>query len=152
MPATMAAAPASWGRPKGSPKATTPAAAPTSGSRLRNGAAVAAETRDWAKANRANGSSVPPSASATVTGRPRDAPATGGIPSVSTATGRAATVAARNCRAVTASGSRPSSTRVWATVKEAESSSETRISPSPVIVALPPAAPATRQTPPSDTA
>ena len=47
MPATMAAAPASWGRPNGSPKATTPMAAPTSGSRLRNGAAAAAETRDW---------------------------------------------------------------------------------------------------------
>jgi len=47
IPATMATAPASWSRPNGSPKATTPMAAPTSGSRLRNGAAAAAETRDW---------------------------------------------------------------------------------------------------------
>ncbi|HUZ22981.1 MAG TPA: zinc-binding dehydrogenase [Streptosporangiaceae bacterium] len=152
MPATIAAAPAICGRPNGSPKTTTPTAAPTSGSRLRKGAAVAAGTRDWPKAKSANGSSVPPSARATVIGRPRAAPATGGSPSVRAATGSTATVAARNCSAVTASGSRPASSRVCATVKAAESSSDTRTSPSPVIVAPPPAAPATRQTPASDTA
>jgi hypothetical protein len=45
MPARTVAAPAICGKPNGSPKATTPAAAPTSGSRFRNVAAVAAETR-----------------------------------------------------------------------------------------------------------
>ncbi len=46
MPATIAAAPASCGRPNGSPNAATPMAAPTSGSRLRKGAAAEADTRD----------------------------------------------------------------------------------------------------------
>jgi hypothetical protein len=152
MPVRIAIAPRTCGRPNGSPKAAMPTAAPTSGSRFRNVAATAAETRAWPKANRVNGASVPPSTRIRMTGRPPAALATGGMPSVAIATGSAATVAARNCTAVTATGSRPGSRRVWATVKDAESRSDTRIRPSPVMVALPPAlAPATRQTPASDT-
>lgn len=100
-----------------------------------------------------NGASVPPSASAIVTGRPAPAPARCGIPSVTAATGAAATVAARNCSAVTATGSRPGSSRVCATVNHADSTSDTSTRPSPARVALPPApAPATSPTPASETA
>jgi hypothetical protein len=45
MPARMAAPPVSWTGPTGSPKATAPATAPTRGSRLRNAAAISADTR-----------------------------------------------------------------------------------------------------------
>jgi hypothetical protein len=46
IPARIAAAPAACASPNGSPNAITPMAAPTSGSRFRNGAATAAGTRD----------------------------------------------------------------------------------------------------------
>jgi hypothetical protein len=45
MPATMAAPPAAWVSPAGSPNATTPITAPTSGSRFRKAPATSAETR-----------------------------------------------------------------------------------------------------------
>jgi hypothetical protein len=45
MPATMAAPPAIWAGPAGSPNANTPTTAPTSGSRLRKAPATSAETR-----------------------------------------------------------------------------------------------------------
>ena len=64
MPATMAAPPATWARPTGSPNAAAPAMAPTSGSRLRNAPATSADTRLCPNANRVNGSTVPPTASA----------------------------------------------------------------------------------------
>jgi hypothetical protein len=100
-----------------------------------------------------NGSSVPPMASAMTTGSPCRAPAAGGIPSVTRATGSVASVAARNCTAVTAMGSRPASRRGWATVNDADSTSDTRTRPSPAMVALPPdLAAATRPTPIRDTA
>jgi hypothetical protein len=120
---------------------------------LRNGAAAAADTRDCPKANSVNGASVPPMARPSVTGRPADASATCGTPSVRSASGAAKAVAAMNCTAVTATGSRPGSSRVCATVNDADSSSDRRISPSPASVALPWApAPATSPTPASDTA
>jgi hypothetical protein len=88
-----------------------------------------------------------------VTGRPCAAPAADGRPSVPIATGSAAAVAARNCTAVTAMGSRPVSRRVCATVNDAESRSDTSIRLSPLIDAPPPCpALATRATPASDTA
>ena len=67
MPAMMAAPPAACGTPAGSPNATAPAMAPTSGSKLRNAPATSAETLLCPNANRVNGSSVPPAASATTT-------------------------------------------------------------------------------------
>jgi hypothetical protein len=101
-----------------------------------------------------NGASVPASASAMTTGRPCAIPAAGGRPpSVPIATGSVAAVAARNCTAVTAIGSRPFSSRVWVTVNDAESSSDTPTRPSPLMVAPPPCpALATRATPASDAA
>ena len=64
MPSRIASAPASWAGPNGSPKASAPAAAPTSGSRFRNAPALAGDVRDCPKANSANGASVPSVASA----------------------------------------------------------------------------------------
>ena len=65
MPATMAAPPANSAIPTGSPNTPAPAMAPTSGSRLRNAPATSADTRLCPNANRVNGTSVPPAASAT---------------------------------------------------------------------------------------
>ena len=152
MPATIAAAPASWARPNGSPKAATPMAVPTSGSRLRNGAAAAADTRDWPKANSVNGAIVN-RARPSRTGSPARTVAACGSGSVSAASGSMARVAAANCTAVTAIGSRPGSSLVWATVNEADTSSDSRTRPSPVMLALPWAPdPAISTTPASDTA
>jgi hypothetical protein len=99
-----------------------------------------------------NGANVPASARAPVASRAPGRPGATGAPSVTAATGRAASPAAVNWAAVTATGSRPGSRRAWATVNEAEKSSDARTSPSPARVAppLPPAA--TRPTPASDTA
>ncbi|MGD0603804.1 MAG: hypothetical protein ABSA53_09425 [Streptosporangiaceae bacterium] len=66
-------------------------------------------------------------------------------------TASAPRAAPRNCTAVTATGSRPGSSRAWATVNVAEMSSETSTSPSPVSVAPPPPMPAISPTPLSDT-
>ena len=148
----MAAAPAAWARPTGSPKTAAPAAAPTSGSRLTNEPAISAETRAWPKANSVAGASVPSSTSPAVASHAPAPPAAGGAPSVTAATGRVASAAARNCTAVTATGSRPGSSRAWATVNEAEKPSEARTSPSPARVAPPPPPAATSPTPASDTA
>jgi hypothetical protein len=79
-------------------------------------------------------------------------PGAAGVPSVRAATGRVASAAARNCTAVTATGSRPRSSRAWATVNEAEKSSDPRTRASPVRVAPPPPPAATRPTPANDTA
>lgn len=88
-----------------------------------------------------------------MTGRPALRTAACGSGSVSVATGSMTTVAAANCTAVTAIGSRPGSSFVWATVNEADSSSDSSTSPSPVTLALPCApAPAISTTPASDTA
>ncbi len=151
MPTIMAAPPASCPEPNGLPKTTTPAIAPTSGSRLRNAPATSDDTRLCPKANSVKGSSVPPTASAT-TARTGPGPAgTAGAPSVQTANTSAASVAPRNCTAVTAAGSRPVSSRPCATVTVAEMSSEASTSSSPRSVAPPPPPPAMRPTPISDT-
>ncbi len=152
MPARMATPPHTCARPAGSPNATAPAMAPTSGSRLRNAPATSAETRLWPNANRVNGSSVPAPASAR-TASTGPAPAgTAGAPSVITATGSEPSVAPRNSTAVTATGSRPVSSLPWATVTVADRNSDASTRPSPAIVAPPPPPPAvTSPTPPSDT-
>jgi hypothetical protein len=137
--------------PAGSPKTTAPAAAPTSGSRFTNATALSAETRACPYAKSVNGASVPASASPTVASRMPAPPAAAGVPSVTAATGRVASAAMRNCTAVTATGSRPGSSRACATVNEAETTSDARTRPSPVKVAPPPPA-ATRPTPTNDTA
>src|ERR1035441_1713725 len=151
MPATMAAPPVTCSGPTGLPKMTTPASAPTSGSRLRNAPAISADTRLCPNANSVNGSSVPAAASA-ATASTGPGPAGGpGVPSVTKVKASAPRAAPRNCTAVTATGSRPGSSRACATVNVAEMSSETRTSPSPDSVAPPPPAPVIRPTPPSDT-
>ena len=103
-----------------------------------------------------NGTSVPPSASAATasTGPGPVGPAgTAGPPSVRAAKASAPSAAPRNWTAVTATGSRPGSSRPCATVNAADSTSETSTSPSPRTLAPPPALPAvTRPTPPSETA
>ena len=98
------------------------------------------------------GASVPSSTSPAVASHTPAPPAAAGGPSVTTATGRAARAAARNCTAVTATGSRPGSSRAWATVNEAEKASDARTSPSPAKLAPPPPPAATRPTPANDTA
>ncbi len=75
----------------------------------------------------------------------------GGRPSATPAYTSAARAAPRNCTAVTATGSRPCSSRVWPTVNVAEISSESITSPSPRVEAPPPWPPVTRPTPASDT-
>jgi hypothetical protein len=77
---------------------------------------------------------------------------TAGSGSVNAANGSAASAAPRNCTAVVATGSRPASTRVCATVNAADSSSDTSTSASPVVLAPPPCPPVTRPTPASDSA
>jgi hypothetical protein len=125
--------------------------APTSGSRLRNAPATSADTRLCPKANSVKGTSVPNAASApTATTGPGPA-GTAGAPSVTKVKARAATAAARNCTAVTATGSRPGSSRTCATVNVAPMSREISTSPSPASVAPPPPPPVIRPTPPSDT-
>jgi hypothetical protein len=151
MPATMAAPPPTWTGPSGLPKMATPAMAPTSGSRLRNAPATSADTRLCPKANSVKGTRVPNAASAP-TARTGPGPAgMAGAPSVTREKARAATAAPRNCTAVTATGSRPGSSRTCATVNVAEMSREISTSPSPVSVAPPPPPPVIRPTPPSDT-
>jgi len=59
MPPTIAAPPASWAGPSGSPNTTMPAIAPTSGSRFRNAPATSADTLLCASANSAVGATVP---------------------------------------------------------------------------------------------
>jgi hypothetical protein len=75
---------------------------------------------------------------------------TAGLPSVNMATGSTARLAARNCTAVTATGSRPGSNRAWATVKAAEirTAASTMASPRRVVPAARP--PTTRPTPASE--
>jgi hypothetical protein len=74
------------------------------------------------------------------------------MPSVIAAKGSAARAAPRNCTAVVATGSRPSSSRVCATVNVADTSSDARTSASPVALAPPPWPLVTRPTPASDSA
>jgi hypothetical protein len=100
-----------------------------------------------------NGASVPPSASAATASTGPGRAGTAGTPSVRAVKASAPSAAPRNCTAVTATGSRPGSSRACATVNAADSSSETSTSPSPRRVAPPPPPPAvTRPTPPSETA
>lgn len=138
--------------PTGSPKTTAPAAAPTSGSRFTNAPATSAETRACPYAKSVNGASVPSSASPAVATKLPAPPTAAGMPSVTAATGRAASAAAMSCTAVTATGSRPGSRRVCATVNKAESITDASTRPSPVRVAPPPPPAATSATPASDTA
>jgi hypothetical protein len=104
-----------------------------------------------------NGASVPASTSPAVARAGPGRPATGGRPSVSAENASEASAAPANCTAVTATGFRPRSSRGWATVNPADSSSEASISRSPA--ALPPPAPppialppVIRPTPASDSA
>jgi len=71
---------------------------------------------------------------------------------VTAATGRTASAAARNCTAVTATGSRPRSSRVCATVNVADVSSDASTRPSPPTVAPAAWPPATSPTPARDAA
>ena len=155
MPATIARPPAICPGPTGSPNATAPAMAPTSGSRFRKAPATSADTRLCPKANRVNGTSVPAVASATTAStapRPPWPAGVTGAPSVTMAKASAPIVAPRNCTAVTATGSRPVSSRPWATVTAADRSREISTRPSPGRVAPPPPPPTvTRPTPASDT-
>jgi hypothetical protein len=127
--------------------------APTSGSMLRNAPATSAGTRLCPKANSVNGASVPASASATTASTGPGRAGTAGAPSATRVKARAPSAAPRNCTAVTATGSRPGSSRACATVNVADSTSEASTSPSPAMLAPPPPPPAvTRPTPPSEMA
>jgi hypothetical protein len=123
---------------------------------LRNAPATSAGTRVCPKANSVNGPSVPASASATAAAAgpaPKGWLGTAGALSATTAKTSAPSAAPRNCTAVTATGSRPGSSRAWATVNVAEMSSEISTRPSPGMVApAPPPPVVTRPTPPSETA
>ena len=100
-----------------------------------------------------NGPSVPASASAPAASTGPDRVGTAGAPSATTAKASAPSAAPRNCTAVTATGSRPGSSRPCATVNVAEISSETSTRASPRTLAPPPPPPAvTRPTPPSEIA
>ena len=100
-----------------------------------------------------NGTSVPPSASAATASTGPGRAGTAGTPSVRAVKATAPSAAPRNWTAVTATGSRPGSSRPCATVNAADSTSEASTSPSPRTLAPPPAPPAvTRATPPSETA
>jgi hypothetical protein len=130
--------------------------APTSGSRFRNAPATSAGTRLCPCANSVNGASVPASASAATASTgpaPKAPPGTAGAPSDTAAKTSAPSAAPRNCTAVTATGSRPASSRTCATVNVADSSTETSTSPSPPTLAPPPPPPAViTPTPPSEIA
>jgi hypothetical protein len=100
-----------------------------------------------------NGPSVPASASAPAASAGPDRVGTAGAPSATTAKASAPSAAPRNWTAVTATGSRPGSSRPCATVNVAEISSETSTRASPRTLAPPPPPPAvTRPTPPSEIA
>ncbi len=100
-----------------------------------------------------NGTSVPPSASAATASTGPGRAGTAGTPSVRAVKASAPSAAPRNWIAVTATGSRPGSSRPCATVNAADSTSEISTSASPRTLAPPPALPAvTRPTPPSETA
>ena len=100
-----------------------------------------------------NGTSVPPSASAATASTGPGPAGTAGTPSVRAVKASAPSAAPRNWTAVTATGSRPGSSRPCATVNAADSTSETSTSPSPRTLAPPPPLPAvTRPIPPSETA
>ncbi len=102
-----------------------------------------------------NGASVPPSASAATASTGPGRAGTAGTPSVRAVKASAPSAAPRNWTAVTATGSRPGSSRPCATVNAADSTSETSTSPSPRTLAPPPPPPppaVTRPTPPSETA
>jgi hypothetical protein len=126
--------------------------APTTGSRLRKAPAISGATRACPYANSVNGARVPPTTSPAVA---RTVPAwvgAAGTPSTIQATGSAATAAAANWTAVTATGSRPTSIRGWATTNPADSTRDARTSASPVNVAAPPPSAAIPATPASATA
>ena len=74
------------------------------------------------------------------------------MPSVASATGSTARAAARNCTAVTATGSRPRSNPVCRTVKAADRISDTSTRPSPPRLAPAARPPAIMPTPASDSA
>ena len=101
-----------------------------------------------------NGASVPASASAATASMGPGRPGTAGAPSATMLKASAPSAAPRNCTAVTATGSRPGSSRPCATVNVADSTSDASTRPSPATVAPPPLPlPAvTSPTPPSDTA
>jgi hypothetical protein len=100
-----------------------------------------------------NGASVPqPTSAATASTGPGWAGTAGGA-SVITLKASEPRAAPRNCTAVTATGSRPGSSRSWPTVNVADSSSEASTSASPPVVAPPPPAPVvTSPTPHTDSA
>jgi hypothetical protein len=153
IPRITARPPASCLGPTGSAKNTTPAMAPTSGSMLRNAPATWAGIRLCPKANSVNGASVPASASAATASTGPGPAGTAGAPSVTRVKASAPSAAPRNCTAVTATGSRPGSSRACATVNVAEISNETSTSPSPPRLAPPPPPPAViSTTPPSEIA
>jgi hypothetical protein len=100
-----------------------------------------------------NGATVPATARAATASTGPALDGTVGPPSVISVTASAPSAAPRNCTAVTATGSRPGSSRAWYTVNAAASSTEARTSPSPRSVAPAPAPSAvTSPTPASDSA
>ena len=111
IPARTATAPTSCPAPALSPNASQPAAAPTSGSRLRKAPAVSAGTSACPWANSQNGSSVPASESAISANTGADSAGIGGAPSHTSACGSATSAPVANWTAVTAAGSRPASSR-----------------------------------------
>jgi len=120
---------------------------------LRNAPATSAGTRLCPKANSVNGASVPPRASAPTASTGPGPVGAAGAPSAARLKASAPSAAPRNCTAVTATGSRPGSSRACATVNAADSSSEASTRPSPLRLAPPPPPPAvTRPTPASEIA
>jgi len=95
---------------------------------------------------------VPQTASAATAATAVSRAGAGGAPSVRAATGSAARAAPRNCTAVTATGSRPGSSRAWPTVNTAEISTEASTSALPPADDPVPCAPVTSPTPASDSA
>ena len=81
---------------------------------------------------------MPPTASAAVARTGPAMPGIAGPASVTTANGSTARAAPRNCTAVAATGSRPASSRVCATVNIADTSREASTSTSPAVLAPPP--------------
>ena len=119
---------------------------------LRNAPATSAGSRLCPKANRVNGTRVPPAISATTASRLAACAGADGRLSVSALNGAVTRAAPRNCTAVTAIGSRPRSSRVWPTVNTAESRTDASTMPSPARFAPPPPPAAISPTPPSETA
>ncbi len=124
--------------------------APSSGSRLRNAPATAAGTWLCANANSVVGSTVPASTSPAVASIAAWLPAATCAGPPASAAGSTATAAAMSCTAVTATGSRPRSSRACDTVNPAAASWAASTRPSPARLEPPPPPAAMMLTPASE--